>query len=200
MELQGRLAQVFPSLCGRPRQSRHGWRASIKFLEPLDWKALECVTFLEVLDLKCWRRGVLEGPRGLEALQPGRGLEALTPLEASGGCWRSWRQADPAPLWLSGPEIRSQEGPWTPKPPLGFTLEKTSQRPHTLKAGFRVLTLYWSRGELFQVPGLSWVLQYPWLWEGRRATWIDLRHRSRGISAAHHRRWAAYAMSLGLRV
>ena len=26
----------------------------------------------------------------------------------------------------------------------------------------------------------SWVLPSPWLWGGGRATWVDLRHRSRG--------------------
>ena len=37
---------------------------------------------------------------------------------------------------------------------------------------------------------------------GRQASDLDrpAPSMSRGISAAHHRRWAAYAMSLGLRV
>ena len=42
----------------------------------------------------------------------------------------------------------------------------------------------------------------PFLCFGRQASDLDrpAPSMSRGISAAHHRRWAAYAMSLGIRV
>ena len=128
-----------------------------------------------------WR--ALEAPswRPLEA--PWRPL----PLEASAGLWRClealkrlrFLEASLA-LRAPGPEIRSQEGPWTPDPPLGSTLEKTLQGP---------------RGELLQVPTVPLAV-------GRQASDLDrpAPSMSRGISAAHHRRWAAYAMSLGFRV
>ena len=47
-----------------------------------------------------------------------RNLEPLTP---------------PLALRPPGPEIRSQEGRWTPRPPLGFTREKTSRPPPELQ-------------------------------------------------------------------
>ena len=57
---------------------------------------------------------------------------------------------------------------------------------------------YWSRGErTWPLVGATVPLAV-----GRQASDLDrpVPSMSRGISAAHHRRWAAYAMSLGIRV
>ena len=53
-----------------------------------------------------------------------------------------------------------------------------------------------------KAPGDSWRLLEVPLAVGRQASDLDrlAPSMSRGISATHHRRWAAYAMSLGFRV
>ena len=81
-----------------------------------------------------------------------------------------------------GPEIRRRGAP-------GSILEKTSQ-PRPRPFHHRVFT-----EELLGVGGTV-----P-LAVGRQASDLDrpAPSMSRGISAAHHRRWAAYAMSLGFR-
>ena len=102
------------------------------------------------------------------------------PLLFKGSCLGGFGAADPPFLALTipGPEIRSQRDP--PDPPRIHPAknQKTPCKASTPGLGYRLYKgPVLARGELLQVPGLSWVLQYPWLWEGRRATWIDLRHR-----------------------
>ena len=61
-----------------------------------------------------------------------------------------------------------------------------------LCAGAAVLHASRARKERVPVPGTTWVLRSPWLWKAGRAY-------ARGLRAAHTRRWAAEALSLGSR-
>ena len=145
-------------------------------------KSLYCRVLERLKALKSLKAREAEA---LEALA----LEALEALEAC------------LALRPLGPEIRSQRRPWTSQTFPGSTLKKTSPAPSEL----RPPGLY--KGPVLvprRTPPGTWPLvgaTVP-LAVGRQASDLDrpAPSMSRGISAAHHRRWAAYAMSLGFRV
>ena len=104
-----------------------------------------------------------------------RSWQHLPPSRCSCQTDHPWKDAGPG---LGSPG-RGPGRPWEALPP---RIHPGKNQPATPRALTREGKDFvkGSRGELLQLPGLSWVLQYPWLWEGRRATWIDLRHRCRG--------------------
>ena len=118
----------------------------------------------------------------------GRTVEGHLPITHPAACEgkeRGGPRPERAPLHTfrpPGPEIRGlelprplQDPPWKkPAPPSRFSA-----------VGLRVLTLYMtSTGseELLLIPGLLWMLPYPWLWKGERAgstCTIDVEGRKR---------------------
>ena len=80
---------------------------------------------------------------------------------------------------------------------------KTSQPPQRKNLGFRVFTLlsnqYWLQGERCRYRACRGWYRPHGCAEAGPARSVSPRV-SGGIGAAHHRRWAAYALSLGLRV
>ena len=75
-------------------------------------------------------------PENVWTLEAPAGLCRFLETPAAGGPFRLleaparfWRPLVVGGFWrrLEAPEIRSQEGPWTPRPSLGSTLKKTSQ-------------------------------------------------------------------------
>ena len=105
------------------------------------------------------------------------------PLQALAGPWKVlgafgdlWRPLEPLLLGLRFlvPKFARRRGP----DPIRSTLEKTNLRTE-LRPGLGCMTFLGTSTGLEENSSRP-LLQYPWLWEGGRATWIDLRHRCRG--------------------
>ena len=119
------------------------------------------------------------------------------------GCWKGWGRPGPGLFLLPPPYSQAcwsrNSRSWTLQDP---PWKKTAPPSRFSAVGFRVLTSYGtSTGpeENSSFLASCGCCRTP---SCGKASVLDrpAPSMSRGVSAAHHRRWAAYAMSLGLRV